>query len=393
MPLLPLPRNSTSGPLEIPCWSLRDYDHGDLEGYPARQGYGDRTAWEWHQTFSLNTDDFRNFLHSWLFWGTLERRLGKKLRVLDYMVIDKETGQPYFSVEELMKEVNDGSQAYKDVPASVENIMRLARDFHSCGRAHSRSDADPETLSRNDVDIELPLQTYIRAYRDQDPRYGQIVFCTHLVMEQVNFAGKSKQVDRFNAAGRLGKKHPSVDPWITQRFLEAGWCWYEIFVLFNQLNNAGKYYISCLDRPHPEHAHDYISTTAADTAHYQMAVLGVCSLLGCKHSHMNQRLYRQQHADGCNGCEYIHVDMDILSRILKSGTFPVVRKTFEAINGRVEIIPYEKNVKFVAISHVWTDGLGNLQANALQSCQLRRLSMMTDQLKDDDNETLRIFLA
>lgn len=60
---------------------------------------------------------------------------------------------------------------------------------------------------------------------------------------------------------------------------------------------------------------------------------------------------------------------------------PLVTATFEKDEScEVRLVPRRPKSTYVAISHVWSDGLGNLKENAIPYCQLIRLSHLIDRL-------------
>jgi hypothetical protein len=50
------------------------------------------------------------------------------------------------------------------------------------------------------------------------------------------------------------------------------------------------------------------------------------------------------------------------------------------------------NIPFVAISHVWSDGLGNQGRNALPKCQLRRIQTWVNGLYQNDAEPVPFWI-
>lgn len=86
-------------------------------------------------------------------------------------------------------------------------------------------------------------------------------------------------------------------------------------------------------------------------------------------------------SDSC-GCEFIHVDEGLLIECLKRDCLPLLRLKEERNLDRisVEIVPSTNATRYVALSHVWADGLGNPKATALPQCQLSRLKVLVNEL-------------
>ena len=79
--------------------------------------------------------------------------------------------------------------------------------------------------------------------------------------------------------------------------------------------------------------------------------------------------------DSCT-CSLLEVDQDALTKILKKGdSFPLLRLTGDLNNLDLELVDSAENTpsSYIAISHVWADGLGNPRDNALYRCKLLKL--------------------
>ncbi|KAL8800586.1 MAG: hypothetical protein Q9200_007202 [Gallowayella weberi] len=85
--------------------------------------------------------------------------------------------------------------------------------------------------------------------------------------------------------------------------------------------------------------------------------------------------------DSCE-CKFLHVDPEELVRCLESGSLPLLRIKDEANFDRmsIEVVASKDFPTYVALSHVWADGLGNPTATALPRCQVSRLKALIDNL-------------
>ncbi|KAJ5452474.1 hypothetical protein N7445_000657 [Penicillium cf. griseofulvum] len=109
----------------------------------------------------------------------------------------------------------------------------------------------------------------------------------------------------------------------------------------------------------------------------------LCSPYRCGVSHLDERTYETKHCDGCSGCKELVADDQEISRILRNGNIPLIMSIDENHeNPRIELIESGPHVEYVAISHVWSDGLGNVKRSALPLCQILRLSRMIRNLPD-----------
>ena len=99
-----------------------------------------------------------------------------------------------------------------------------------------------------------------------------------------------------------------------------------------------------------------------------------CTKYTCVAYQINLAWYKTQHVDDCH-CNDLTLSASDLDDILRLGSIPLLRifKDERLEDIKVEIVKSQPESRYVAISHVWADGLGNPQTNALPRCQLRRL--------------------
>ena len=144
---------------------------------------------------------------------------------------------------------------------------------------------------------------------------------------------------------------------------ENGWCKSEICRLHTKLPPSGMYYASLLDRPRRERSH------------------GGCTTHECNVDYIDPKKYKTRHVvDGCH-CKSLSVSLERLHSILKKGLIPLVFYEESNLDDLDEnIIESGPDVEYVAISHVWADGLGNADENSLPRCQLSFLTRIVKAL-------------
>lgn len=84
-------------------------------------------------------------------------------------------------------------------------------------------------------------------------------------------------------------------------------------------------------------------------------------------------------SDSC-GCEFLQVDENLLANCFKKGCLPLLRLKEDTSSDKmtIEVVASTESTSYVALSHVWADGLGNPTATALPRCQLSRLKALID---------------
>ena len=147
-------------------------------------------------------------------------------------------------------------------------------------------------------------------------------------------------------------------PALLERLSTFKWCPSTINI-FTPAYNSFLLYLSAMQNPEP---HDPNNE---------------CNRLICQRLQIDESRYRTLCVTGCSGCEkYYGPDMQAVTRILEQGRVPVISIRYLGETARVEVQPSCSRGygDYVAISHVWANGLGNSLSNALPICQLRRIT-------------------
>jgi hypothetical protein len=97
--------------------------------------------------------------------------------------------------------------------------------------------------------------------------------------------------------------------------------------------------------------------------------------------------YQQKHTTANCSCTLIHAPQAIMEAILRGprNSIPLITPYLTTHSGTVtyvQLVDSEQTSSFVAISHVWSDGLGNNEKNAIPRCQFDRLSDLASRLFD-----------
>ncbi|KAI7242296.1 hypothetical protein KC330_g214 [Hortaea werneckii] len=94
-------------------------------------------------------------------------------------------------------------------------------------------------------------------------------------------------------------------------------------------------------------------------------------------------------ADG--SCDILEVDVEAMKTTFDNGTFGLLEfSTTDTNELFIRVVPYhptddgtETDTPYVALSHVWAEGLGNPVANALPRCQLNHVYRSVEQLRQE----------
>ncbi|KAJ3496823.1 hypothetical protein NLG97_g2375 [Lecanicillium saksenae] len=159
---------------------------------------------------------------------------------------------------------------------------------------------------------------------------------------------------------------------LEEQMLNVGWCPSQIENIRNYFQGVSSlHYISRL-RP---------QTKRDDHAN--------CSTYSCQAFQIDMAKYKPRHTSPSCQCEDLCVDETELTRMLRtSGSYPVLRINTGGDNTtpvQITMETYEEGVNYVALSHVWADGLGNPHSNALPSCQVIKIAQSVAQLNQSLN--------
>lgn len=111
--------------------------------------------------------------------------------------------------------------------------------------------------------------------------------------------------------------------------------------------------------------------------------LSRCEPSRCFYFQSEPGAFRRRHREEGCGCEDLSPAAEGVLDALKLGALPLLRfrKCGAGIDSlSVEIVDSSAETPYVAISHVWADGLGNPVKNALPKCQLAQISEFSTNL-------------
>ena len=168
------------------------------------------------------------------------------------------------------------------------------------------------------------------------------------------------------------------DKQLITRLKERRWCPCLVERIRLGLGIAGLYYASLLPMPGNEH-HDHCTPSicvAANIDQTNYSIYHVPWKCLCLESECD-------HKQGTCGCLRVPFPESHLQTAFLDDGFPLIRvRLFE---DQIDIVRYSPGVKYVALSHVWSDGRGNPFENAMPICQLRELEDYVFKLNVDSD--------
>ncbi|THU90169.1 hypothetical protein K435DRAFT_841561 [Dendrothele bispora CBS 962.96] len=113
-----------------------------------------------------------------------------------------------------------------------------------------------------------------------------------------------------------------------------------------------------------------------------------CGDIICSAYQTDEATYETRHVEGECSCDFVGVETGVLVAALSEDKIPKVVITedldFQVVSGH--------DYPYIALSHVWADGLGNPVSNALPRCQLQRLRDYANHLSRVLNPTSSLSL-
>ena len=322
--------------------------------FPSRWGY-ETQALERGDLGGRHIDEATTFLQAWLFFGLLTEVLGG-------------IGVP-FQEADFVREADQGG------PTITTQL--LPRYIWYWLAAHCHSDRDVCRLHERHVKFCLKLTNTIlnainRLHIKSSNDLPTSSSSTSAVLFSLVILGETLS----QAKGQIdGSWIDAASCWhfppLIQALKSAGWCIGQISDLLKNCDSSTLLYLSTFEK----------SILGKDH--------GRCDAkTGCRAYQINYDTYATKHAAGCRmiHCSNLAPPMEEIAAILRDGDIPLIAVDSSCIPTQLEVIRYtetsEYHNEYIAISHVWSDGLGNPHENSLPRCQLERIQQLVNRLWD-----------
>lgn len=309
----------------------------DFYGYPATQiGFGEFCRDEFGTSAgttavppSQSCGRIEEFLQTWLFFGFLRTVLGSQFSSQDYL--------------------SDGSShvVTKKLVARLQSQLNPSPSVHYIKHTSL-------LLQRMRLVLSMIQSSWSTLVVDR-----MLIFSIAATFECVHNA----MVPHISGTSIANWGLPLIGDLLKERMLRNGWCASEVTRMFAQmLSCASRYNVSTLTRH-----------KVAGESHNQ------CNDQRCSLANIDESTYETKHHKSCSGrkCYDVSASEPEMIRILSSGSYPVL-SLFTLPTGklRIRVHSWKPRLLYVAVSHVWADGLGNKQKNSLPVCQLRHLKTL-----------------
>ncbi|KAH8586869.1 hypothetical protein B0O99DRAFT_748013 [Bisporella sp. PMI_857] len=364
-------------PLLIPLCT-NDYDGDDFFGYPERQGWSERDGVIDFSDKHSQSAHIEAFLQNWLYFGCLLsilKLVGIEASCSDFIRTTPEGKQVVttkslagFLVEWKKKEDFDHQLDLYEAKHGSQDYLWPGEQHRRLGGRRDRGKTIVAILNKvaEYADVYCANAVTDPDLTSQSPLSTKTAFSIMFLLKELC----STAEELYPTEKKF--KHPSTKSiksrwhrWVTERMVKSGWCPLELEALLSDCDINIQYYFAFL--PSPRWGMDH----------------SACDRNACRRKHIKNVAYSTKHREGCNTCEMVTVS-DKMSSIVSKDKTPLLswRKLEGSEDFKLEVVEYDPSSRenYVAISHVWSDGMGNETANSLPRCQLTNIQNMVNRL-------------
>ena len=316
--------------------------------YPEHTGYTFLTR----VPLSVNTQTLReesptaDFLHAWIFCALLREVLGVTLEQL--------TGETLYKHGDFVQGLDHPS---KEVLTTLK-LNALLGQWSELIQPHVSSAEIQHHHMVNCINLAIgPVLMNVDSKLDRNT--NRVLYSTIAVLSHcINHVFKDREYaqDLRCLAPLTANFRDERD---VERMKRLGWCPAQADSLRkSHLALTVRFYLEKLDRRQDPHRKD---------RHLN------CSRSEC---HALKAPDTSQHRGPLCDCDEIAIgdeDWGNLLQILQSDSIPLLRLTCGSGNVKLEVVRKDSQSKYIALSHLWADGMGNRERNALQRCQVEYL--------------------
>lgn len=355
-------------PLKTP-WLGFDHDAiplGTFAEYPNTASFNGSKLW--NANFRDSHFDFKELsdaeigrrvvalFQAWLYYGLLESVVGKKIQV-SYLTRQDIDGKEYlysrnlhFCLQTKIFEIRANPEGKPRASMDIQLDLRLLNRWMSRFTAWSHPSFRPK------LDKEYP---------DCMDRLEEVIPAIVRLAEAVEQTRLYALPDCLNM-GTLTWHYPyKVADRRRSRLHGLGWCAFQIRLLEDTVNHSTIDWLAALDIQQDPVGHE------------------TCTAEACARNNIDESTYQQAHVCRSCRCQKLLPDLQKVMEILKENKIPVM--CLETLNGkpRLTVSASSKAAPgdYIAISHVWADGLGGATERGLNKCQVERLSRLCNSVK------------
>lgn len=338
-----LPRGACALDLQIPyiCTEPYDFD-GDWLDYPSHKGIK-LSNLRFHIFRYYAPEKLGPFFQNWLFFGLLQAILPFKVDFEDFIRLD-EKGRKFITTEKLLDHISKWREQERP-SGSTKKIEIWKQNFSTLKEAASFTTNLSDWPSYGSSEVLVPLIS----------REIALSFAfLGLTLAAANNAILNPNAQSpiiFWSFGYLLLEHMEIN----------GWCPFLVSGLERTVSLEAKFFAAEIGPPKVKRNHRK------------------CSDNGCVAASL-----RTRHLEKDCECSLLSPKMQLVADFISQDTTPLLRfqsrETETGLESFLDVFRDEPGMSYVAISHVWSDGLGNEKNNSLPKCQLFRIQETIDEM-------------
>jgi hypothetical protein len=350
---IPLPLGGLD-PIDVPYVSTLAFDNEDFETFPTRAGFppvDDHNGW-----LDIGSDQIASLLQTWLYFGLIAAVLDRDISHADF-VLERGLQTPRLvSSLALISLLDDWSASTARAVNELPQEERASRLLEAGAAALSHFQLLPQATVSPLPDILLSISLLITTLAEAAFRYTD------------------GPVGAVTQRPRTATSIPDpIAELLARKLLAAGWCPFRVRNVLSDHSYMAIYYISRLRDPFAPH----ISHAG-------------CTSDRCVGNTVDMANYTTRHVEASCACPHSSVPEEKIRSIIDAGGIPIVRvKVSRGGDVHLEVRAADSGARYIAISHVWSDGLGNPQANSLPQCQLAYLARSIKRLMPPMSDSTR----
>ena len=330
--------------IEIPYLSELQYDGQDFQSYPQRRGWDTEKLKHGHLT-SRSPLEIQCILQTWLYFGLLSQVLGIPVPENEF-VTTSPSGRRLITTKQL--------------PGYVKVWRDRVRGLAEEERRHY--------LSK----VKSHLKEASHVLRDNQSQLDEVICLSMVILGSTLDFAMYATVAEFRMSGFAENIWPQC-PLLRSRMLDAGWCEIEVSRFENQSIVSSMFFGGTLQR----------KNTPLGRSHE------TCSKEICIANNYAENEYRTLHTTDSCCCKPLGPDSKEIIKFRNQHGFPVLQlvRTSEHSVPYIRVLDGNTTIPYVAISHVWSDGLGNVDQNQLPQCQLLLLQEFVNDLWESTSKS------
>ncbi|OTA79651.1 hypothetical protein M434DRAFT_38242 [Hypoxylon sp. CO27-5] len=266
-----------------------------------------------------STIDYARLIQSWLYFGLLSEYTGKVVNPLDFLHITTDNRRLVTSrnpLETLLKPAKHNARLLEKSKSFLDQISRI-----------------PYATQAPFPSILLSVNVLLSLLGRINPLYNNSLCLLEPGLPQTRL--------------------------LAERMSSIGWCPRHINRICGTLGADKAYFVSLLNR-HERSGIDH----------------SLCSETSCRANDTNKKTYKTLHVSQDCPCPMVGVDEVQLAEIIRQSKIPIVHVETDPITNipTLKLTAASALSRYIAVSHVWADGLGNPWSNSLPQCQIERLA-------------------